>query len=318
LRVTGGKLRAIGDRVSLPRAVYPGSTCMVTRRCTQRQFLLRPDEETNNAVIYCLAVAAQRHNIDVLTFTQMSNHLHEGIYDRDGTGPAFYEHFHKLLAKCMNALRGRWENFFASEQVCVVRLLTREDIIDKLVYIAINPVKDGLVERVSEWPGASGYRALMTGKPLRARRPKHFFADDGTMPEEVTLHLRVPPELGDAEAFLAEVRARVAAAEAEEARKRAAAGQRVLGRYAVLRQSWRDSPASREPRRGLRPTVAARNLWARLEALQRKQEFTRAYRRARLALLAGLPATFPAGTYWLRRFVGIDVETVVADREKSN
>jgi hypothetical protein len=31
----------------------------------------------------------------------------------------------------------------------VVRLVTREDIIDKLVYIAINPVKDGLVERVS-------------------------------------------------------------------------------------------------------------------------------------------------------------------------
>jgi putative transposase len=300
--------------MSLPRAVYPGSTCMVTRRCTQRQFLLRPDRETNNAVVYCLAVAAQRHEVDVITFVHMSNHLHHEIYDRHGNGPAFYEHFHKLLAKCMNALRGRWENFFASEQVCVVRLENREDLIDKLVYIATNPVKDGLVERVDDWPGASGYRALMSGQPLRAKRPKHFFAADGTMPKEITLHLTIPPELGDRDELLAEVRKRVAAVEEEEARNRTETGRRVMGRYAVLRQSWRESPMSREPRRNLRPTIAAKSLWARLEAIQRKREFTRSHRAARLALLAGTPIPFPPGTYWLRRFVGV----AIADPEKMN
>ena len=287
---------------------------MVTRRCTQRQFLLRPDRETNNAFIYCLAVAAQRYEIDVIDFVQMSNHLHDAIYDRYGNAPAFYEHFHKLLAKCMNALRGRWENFFSSEQVCVVRLETREALIDKLVYIATNPVKDGLVEHVGEWPGASGYRALLAGRPLRATRPKHFFADDGSMPEKVTLRLTIPPELGDREEILAEVRARVAVVEKEEARKRAETGRRVMGRYAVLRQSWRESPTSREPRRNLRPTFAARSLWARLEAIQRKREFVHAYRAARRALLDGAPIPFPHGTYWVRRFVGV----AVAAPENSN
>ena len=281
---------------------------MVTRRCTQRQFLLRPCPETNNAFVYCLAVAAHRCAVDVLAFISMSNHLHDAIYDPYGTAPAFYEHFHKLLAKCMNALRGRWENFFSSEQVCVVRLEGREDLIDKLVYIATNPVKDGLVARVEDWPGASGYRALMSGEPLTATRPKHFFAEAGTMPEEITLHLTIPPELGDREQILADVRARVAAVESEEARKRQQTGRSVMGRYAVLRQSWRDSPTSREPRRNLRPTIAARNLWARLEAIQRKREFTAAYREARRALLAGSPIPFPAGTYWLRRFVHVAVE----------
>jgi putative transposase len=280
---------------------------MVTRRCTQRQFLLRPDRETNNAFVYCLAVAAQRYPVDVIDFVQMSNHLHDAIYDRHGNAPAFYEDFHKLLAKCTNALRGRWENFFSSEQVCVVRLETREDLIDKLVYIATNPVKDGLVERVDDWPGASGYRALLSGEPLRAIRPERFFAEDGTMPAEVTLHLTIPPELGDRDQILAELQARVAAVEEEQARNRARTGKRVLGRYAVLRQSWRDSPTSREPRRGLRPTIAARSLWARLEAIQRKREFTAAYRKARLALLSGVPIPFPSGTYWLRRFAGVAV-----------
>jgi hypothetical protein len=288
---------------------------MITRRCTQRQFLLRPDRETNNAFIYCLAVAAKRYEIDVIDFTQMSNHLHDAIYDRHGNAPAFYEHFHKLLAKCMNALRGRWENFFSSEQVCVVRLETFEALIDKLVYIATNPVKDDLVERVADWPGAIGHAWLMSGQPLRATRPKHFFAADGTMPAEVTLELTVPPELGDRETILAEVRARVAAVEATEALRRARSNQRVLGRYAVLRQSWRDSPTSREPRRGLRPTIAARNFWALLEAIQRKREFVAAYRRARLAMQAGTPIPFPHGTYWLRRFLGV---TVVEPVEKMN
>jgi putative transposase len=280
---------------------------MVTRRCTQRQFLLRPDPKTNNAFVYCLAVAAQRNPIDVVNFVQMSNHLHDALYDRLGNAPAFYEDFHKLLAKCMNALRGRWENFFSSEQVSVVQLETRDDLINKLVYVATNPVKAGLVERVDDWPGASGYRALLSGEPLRATRPKHFFAEDGTMPEEVNLHLTIPPELGDRDEILAEVQTRVAAFEEETARERARTGKRVLGRYAVLRQSWRDSPTSREPRRGLRPTIAARSLWARLEAIQRKRDFIAAYRRARHALLAGAPIPFPPGTYWLRRFLGVEV-----------
>jgi REP element-mobilizing transposase RayT len=294
-------------RVTLPRPVYPGSTNLVTRRCTQRQFLLRPDPETVNAFIYCLAVAAARHEITVLDFIHMSNHLHDVIHDPRGNGPAFYELFHKLLAKCMNAFRGRWENFFSSEQVCVVRIETREALIDRLVYVATNPVKDGLVERVADWPGARGYQALMSGEPLRARRPTFFFSELSTMPAEVTLHLSIPPELGDRETILAEVRARVVAVEEEEARRRAETGRRVLGRYAVLRQSWRDSPTSREPRRNRRPTFAARSLWAAIEAIQRKYEFVAAYRTARLAWLSGVRIPFPHGTYSLRRIWNVSV-----------
>jgi len=295
-----------GGAVTLPRPVYPGSACMLTRRCTQRQFLLRPDRETNNAFIYCLAVAAQRYGVTVMNFVQMSNHLHDAIYDPFGNAPAFYEHFHKLLARCVNALRGRWENFFATEPTSVVRFETQEAIIEKLVYVATNPVNDDLVECVEDWPGASGYRALVDATPLRATRPKHFFAEDGEMPEEVTLELTIPPELGDRASIIAAVQARVAQIEAEQARKRAVTGKRVLGRYAVLRQSWRDSPTSREPRRGLRPTIAG-NLWARLEAIQRKREFATAYRLARRALLERKPIPFPFGTYRLRYLVGVDV-----------
>lgn len=305
--VGAGKPRAIAARVTLPRPVIPGSALMITRNCTQGLFLLRPDSVTSNAFIYCMGVAQMRSQVDVMGLVQMSNHLHDDIFDRHGTAPIFYKHFHGLLAKCLNARWGRWENFFASTQTNVLHLTEREDLIRKLVYTFTNPVEAGLVARVMDWPGANGYEALITGKPLRATRPRHFFAEDSTLPAEVELHLRIPPELGDHDEIVAEVKRRVEELEAVEAARRAATGRRVLGRNAVLRQSWRDSPKSRKPRRGLRPTIAAKNLWARLEAIQRKREFAKAYREARQAWLAGRPIPFPPGTYWLRHFVGVEV-----------
>src|SRR5205085_7252164 len=144
---------------------------MVTRRCTQRQFLMRPDRETNNAFIYCVAVAAQRFNIRVLFTLAMSNHHHTGIEDVDGNYPAFLELFHKLFAKCQNALRGRWENFWSSEQTSVVRLVDSSDVVDKMAYALANPVQAGLVEKAHHWPGATSLGAVTHGKPLTASRP---------------------------------------------------------------------------------------------------------------------------------------------------
>jgi putative transposase len=78
--------------MSIARDVLPGRTYMITRRCTQRQFLMRPDRETNNAFIYCLAVAAQRSRIRLLFTVALSNHHHTGIEDPEGNYPEFLEH----------------------------------------------------------------------------------------------------------------------------------------------------------------------------------------------------------------------------------
>src|SRR4029077_2546749 len=169
--------------MSLAREVLPGRSYMITRRCTQRQFLMRPDHETNNAFIYCLAVAAQRCQIRVIFTAAMSNHHHTGIEDPHGNYPAFLEHFHKLFAKCQNALRGRWENFWSSEQTSVVRLVGPDDIIEKMVYALTNPVKDHLIEKAHHWPGVSSLGAVIHGKLLVASRPRHFFSGDGGMPD---------------------------------------------------------------------------------------------------------------------------------------
>ena len=248
--------------------------------------------------------------ISVLLPCAMSNHYHAVIFDRLGTYPQFLEHFNKMFARSQNALRGRWENFWSSEQVCVVKLVDREAVLDKLVYTvytATNPVKDHLVDRVHHWPGVNGLQALVKGRTLRAVRPRHFFRANGPMPAEVELTLAIPPELGAAAEVLAELEHRVRAVEAQVAAERQRTGQRVCGRRAVLQQSWRGQPVSREPRRNLRPSVAARNQWARLEALLRNREFIIAYTEARKTWREDATVKFPPGTYWLRRFVNVPV-----------
>jgi hypothetical protein len=106
-----------------------------------------PGHDDQQRVPVLLIHAVSRYDVDVLLPCAMSNHYHAVICDRVGRYPEFIEHFHNLLARSQNALRGRWENMWSSEQTCVVKLVDREAVIDKLVYTATNPVADHLVDR---------------------------------------------------------------------------------------------------------------------------------------------------------------------------
>ncbi|MBE7449602.1 MAG: hypothetical protein HS111_12110 [Kofleriaceae bacterium] len=293
--------------MTLPRQVIPGSFYKITRRCTQRQYLLHADEETNQIFLYCLAEAAQRFQIEVILPVALSNHHHTDIFDRHGNVIPFVEHFHKLLARAMNEYRGRSENFWSSEQVSIVRIEDPAEVVDKVAYTALNPVKAGLVERAHHWPGVSGLSALLNGRAITVKRPRHFFRAGGVMPETATLELVVPPELGDADAFRARLRERVALGEQRLAEERARTGKRVLGRRAVLRQSWRSFPTSEEVKRDREPRFAASDRDVLMKAIARYHDFLDAYREARARWLSGLRAVFPAGTCWLRRFANVAV-----------
>ncbi len=293
--------------MGVARDISPGAIIMVTRVTAERQFFLRPDEDTNRILLYCLAVAAKRCNMGVILPSFLSDHHHTSLVDRDARSPEFTEHFHKLTARAMNALRRRSENLWSCAAPNVVRLVDRAAVMDKLVYAATNPVKHGLVERVSDWPGVNGLEALLEQRTITIKRPAYFFSPDGDMPDEVTLELVLPPELGDPDEFRRELRERVAAVEAEYAAERARTGQRVLGRAAILEESWRARPSSPPPPGGLRPTIATKNKESRIAALKRNTAFGVAYYVARQLWLAGFAVIFPPGTYWLRRFARITV-----------
>ena len=294
-------LRVLSLVMTAPRPVFPGQLLLITRRCTQRQFLLRPDKETSQVFTYCLAHAAQKFGITVLLSTMVSNHHHTIVWDPSGLEVPFREHFHKLTAKALNARWGRWENLWSSVEPSVV-VLRAEDLLEKLVYVATNPVKDHLVERVHHWPGTAFVRALLERQTITVKRPRFFFTKDGTMPEELDLTLELPAHLPGRDELLAALSRRIEEEEERLIAERQRKGRRVLGRRRVLRQWWSDRPAGREPRRVLNPRVANSDKWLRIAHLQSNKQWQADYRVAYKAMAAGQTYAFPHGTYWWRRF----------------
>jgi len=287
--------------MTAPRPIVPGTTYAIARRCTQRQFLLRPDPKTTKIYEYCLAEAVARFDMVLIGWGTMSNHHHFKVHDKHGVLPAFLAHLHKMLAKALNFRWSRWENFFAAEQVCVTKCVDVSDVLDKLVYALVNPVADHLVEKVRAWPGASSFDFL-DGRVKVLERPKGFFREDGAMPKRVTLKAEVPPEWdGTREAWAEAVRERVAQAEQAARDERARTGRRVMGRRALQRVSAFDTPNTHAPRRNLRPFIACKNRQRRIATLSELRAFRKAYRKARDAFVAGVrDAVFPAGTYLMR------------------
>jgi hypothetical protein len=59
----------------------------------------------------------------------------------------------------------------------------------------------------------------------------------------------------------------------------------------------------------MNPQIAAKNKWARIEALQRNRSFVKKYRDAFLAHLAGFAnVVFPFGTYLMRKIAKVACE----------
>ena len=292
-----------------PRPVYPRSSVFNTRSCTQGMYLLRPDPEMSNAVLYEAGYAAMTTGVELIMLMQMPNHIHDGVEDEHANVPKYNETFHKMVAKVGNRIRGREQNFFDDEQTSMVRLEETEDLTRKIVYMALNPVRAGLIERVKDWPGASGYVALITGTPLRATRPAKFHGKKSKMPAEIFVPFRIPARYGDPKPIIDEIVRRVTAFEDEEIARRTASGMSVMSRHKLLRQSPFESPTKSKKKTRIKPTIAAINDETRFEAIQRLRDFRRAYREALAAYRAGKPIPFPPGTYWLVRHLGVAVES---------
>jgi len=64
--------------------------------------------------LYVLGLAAERAQVDLIYAMTMSNHEHLQAADRDGSRVVFYQYLHELVARAMNCLRGRFENFWAA------------------------------------------------------------------------------------------------------------------------------------------------------------------------------------------------------------
>jgi REP element-mobilizing transposase RayT len=287
--------------MTAPRQVLPGTTYLVTRRCSERRFFLRPSDETNAIFGYVLAVAASRYGVQVHAYCVLSNHFHLVVTDPDARLPEFHRYLDGLVARAVNCSLGRWEAFWDPDSYSAVPLESDATVLEKMVYVLANPVAAKLVRTGREWPGLWSAPDRIGGEALTFARPVGFFRANGRMPATARLELRAPPGFEGDPAFVARVSDALRASEQLASEQVQRDGSSFVGASRVLRQRPTARPAPGEPRRGLDPQVASRNKWKRIEALLRLTDFRRGYRDALVAWRAGLrDVVFPSGTWHMR------------------
>jgi hypothetical protein len=120
------------------------------------------------------------------------------------------------------------------------------------------------------------------------------------------LELVAPPAFGDAMAYCNRLRLELEAVEARARALAAEKGKGFVGETRVLRMRPTSKPVSPEGRWGVRPRVACRDKWKRIEALGRLAAFAEAYRAALRTWRGGRSdVVFPAGTYLVRVTHGV-------------
>jgi REP element-mobilizing transposase RayT len=314
-RILDGTAGASRSRVSYPRRIVIGETYLVTRRCAQRAFRLRPCAETNDIFLYCLAFAARRTGVRVHAACVMSNHHHLVVTDVRGVLPVFLRELHRLTAKAMNALQGQWENLWSAQPCNAVRLVTDEDIEDKIAYVVANPVAAGLVNAAEDWPGV----LLWGEQTLQVARPRAYFAEYGTCPQTLALRIERPTAREGTAPNWDDWRGRISKSlqtkVAEASRRVAVAGRAFLGRAGVVASSFAQRARAYEARFGVIPTFAAKSEAVR-ERLGRIERYFRVRYRRALARWRSGPrddALFPLGTWGMAVFHGARVDASGSD-----
>jgi REP element-mobilizing transposase RayT len=308
--------------VTPPRHIVPDQLCFVTARTIGRMFLLLPEPRVVQLIGFIFALAVQKYGLLVHEVMFLSNHFHMLATDVDGRLPEFMAYLDSLLARSLNAIRGRSGTVFEKHYNLVV-VTGEEAVLEHAKYTLANPCAAHLVRRSRHWKGFSS-RSMRYGQPVTFKRPKlglwrkpmdepnHRMKamDPGRakrrhkpskLPETVQFTLHRPPVregLTDDE-VRAEVLRRLDEREMELIRERSKQGIQVAGMDKVLAQKWYSFPGAPEDMFKTTPKVSGRSKWLRIEALGRLAWFEQAYRRARERFAQGMrDVLWPRGT-WL-------------------
>ena len=295
-----------------PRRHIAGQVAMLTRRCSERRHFLRPDDEINEVLPFEVGDAAGDHGQHVYGAVAMSNHVHFCVGDTTGDRSDFMRDAMSGIARARNLHLERTGHFWSSGSYGDTVLLDRDAIERKLLYIWLNPVRAGLVERIEDWPG---FKILPRhwGETVRIEQPDRFYGRASA--DVVEFQPQPPPGYDDMtlEEVKAHFEALLEAAQEEIADLRRELGKTVRGAEAVKKVEPTDRPSTSEPARTINPRFATKNPELMASATASYRAFVDRYETMRQRWLNGRRVTFPSGTVALRRRAPISCEAPADD-----
>jgi REP element-mobilizing transposase RayT len=290
----------------------PNTYYLVTTRCHQARFLLRPEPAIHEAVLEWLTRTQRAYpGVHLFGLCVMSNHLHLLVRDTQGELAAWASYLLGNLARSVNAIRERcgvvFERRYSAEPV-----LDDAALLDRLAYLVTNPVNAGLCDQSRHWPGLVLW--TRTGEPdlhevswvgrkayrsarYRARQRGQAPPDPDAFRVRGTLAIHpLPTEIGSSSEGRCEIAEAIAAREHELAADRRRSGRPAMTRREVLAQDWQAAP--RRPKRSPRPPCHTTERSLRKAFIEGFREFVGAFREASAQWRLGIRnVTFPPWSY---------------------
>ncbi len=291
--------------MTIARRVLPNTTYLLSRRCLDRRFYLKPSPELNDIYLYALASAQEKHGVQVHAFVCMSNHPHEVVTDVRGVLPDFMRDLRREIALAAKQLYQIPENVWTAAKPSAVEL-HGDAAATEIKYTLLNPVEAGLVAHASEWPGAI---SLPGAREVTVERPDVWFGDN--RPKTLTLKLTPPPTwTRGADAWHEWLTEQLATGEEAIRRKRVESKVGVLGKERIRQQKPFDRPRNPDEMvpSSRNPTLATGGDGVLMKALVAGvREWRRAYCTARDLWLTCKDTLFPVGTWWVVQRAGASV-----------
>lgn len=293
----------------------PDALYLMTNRCADGQFLMRPDPECRRIISGVLARAADRFDVRLVCYIFVSNHFHViGGFPKLNRD-AFMGRVTCEISDRLNTLRNRSGPMFPI-RYHPEELADDQAVRDKICYLLNNPVKDGLVPTADAWPGVTSMGCHRSGEPLEGRwldhdrwhNLKRRKTTDHTRDEAMRHHsvqLYLPDALdGDTDDERRQSLLDLVETDRQrlhdEAEQKLGCAPRFVGRAGILNRDPRDRPtdsdidARGQSRRRMFATTEPGAL-AGLREAHRKR--THAYRLAVEAMRDGDTYEFPRGMH---------------------
>lgn len=290
------------------RWFLPGVVYEITTRTIQERYLLRPTPGVRELIIGVLARGSLFYpNVYIHGFAFLSNHYHLLASADDGHQLArFVGYVNSNIAREVSRVHS-WSGPFWGRRHRPIPIVDDEAAIARLRYVLSQGVKEGLVRRPEEWPGATSIPWLLGGMlsgtwiyrdvQRRARRSPRDVAP-ASYTEHYELELSPLPcwrNLSRDE--LARLVTRLLDDVAGEARAQRGE-RRVVGVDALLTTPPHDRPANLEGRAA--PPCHASSQRIRSAFRAAYNAFTRAFRDAAAAAKrtgAVVVSSFPPGCF---------------------
>lgn len=281
----------------------------VTCRTIQSRMLLRPSEELRRRVLGVLGRAQRLTGIRIHAFVFASNHYHLLLSASQPIDLVrFMNHVQSNIAREAGDLHDWKAKFWGRRYGHILISDEPEAQLERLRYLLAHGVKEGLVARCRDWPGASSLPALADGEALegawydrsacyearrsRGRAELAEFTHHETVqlsPLPCWAHL-APEEIRE------RVRTMIRDIEQAAHRHRLETGDGVAGVRAVRRRDPHERPKQTKRTPAPRFHAATQGAWCALR--EAVQSFAEEFRHAADLLRRGHPdPRFPPGAF---------------------